>query len=216
LLLALLADGWIVRNKVIWAKTNPMPTGIKDRLDTAYDVVYFLVRSQRYFFDLDAVRERRVDERTDTTRLGRNPTDIWSLPIAHFRGPHFGTFPASLVERPILATCPAKVCVVCGSPWRTVVTAQRVPRRRYERQPTVRMHPTAYNVLRTDPELRPGCECNVGTHPGIVLDPFFGTGTVGAVAQQLGRDWTGIEINPEYVRLAEQRLGMSASGSEAA
>jgi DNA modification methylase len=216
LLLALLADGWIVRNKVVWAKTNPMPTGIKDRLDTAYDVVYFLVRSPRYFFDLDAIRDRIVDPQTGASRLGRNPTDVWSLPIANFRGPHFGTFPARLVERPILATCPAKVCVICGSPWRTAVNARRVPRQRYERRPTVRVHPAAYNVLRIDPELRPGCDCDVGTRPGIVLDPFFGTGTVGAVARDLGRDWLGIEINPEYVRLAEERLASALPRSEAA
>jgi tRNA/tmRNA/rRNA uracil-C5-methylase (TrmA/RlmC/RlmD family) len=78
------------------------------------------------------------------------------------------------------------------------------------------MHPTAYNVLRTDPELRPGCDCNVGTRPGVVLDPFFGTGTVGAVARELGRDWIGIEINPEYVRLAEQRLAHVQPRTEAA
>jgi DNA modification methylase len=216
LILALLADGWIVRNKVIWAKTNPMPTGISDRLDVSYDVVYFLVRSQHYFFDLDAIRERRVVERTAETRLGRNPTDVWPLPVANFRGPHFGTFPARVVERPVLATCPAKVCVACGAPWRTAVNTRRVPRRRHARRPTVRMHPTAYNVLRTDPELRPGCDCNVGTRPGVVLDPFFGTGTVGAVARELGRDWIGIEINPEYVRLAEQRLAHVQPRTEAA
>ena len=55
-LLAMADDGWIVRNKVIWAKTNPMPHAVSDRLNNAYDVVYFLVRSTRYFFDLDAIR----------------------------------------------------------------------------------------------------------------------------------------------------------------
>ncbi len=212
LLLGLIEDGWIVRNKVIWAKTNPMPTGIRDRLDSAYDFVYFLVRSRRYFFDLDAIRERRVDEATGATKLGRNPTDVWPISIANFRGPHFGTFPPKLVERPLLATCPAKVCVVCGAPWATVTSTKRMLRRRFERRPAMRVHPVPYDVVRTDPELRPGCTCDGGTRPGIVLDPFVGTGTVGAVAQELGRDWLGIELNPEYVKLAEVRLGRSATG----
>jgi len=51
-----------------------------------------------------------------------------------------------------------------------------------------------------------GCGCNASFKPGIVLDPFFGSGTTGAVAQKLGRDFVGIEINPEYIELAKKRL----------
>ncbi len=56
LALSLVADGWILRNKVIWAKTNPMPTSVTDRLSTTHEVIYCFVRSRSYFFDLDAVR----------------------------------------------------------------------------------------------------------------------------------------------------------------
>lgn len=56
LVVALGADGWVVRNKVIWAKTNPMPASVRDRLGCTYEVVYFLVRSRFYFFDLDVIR----------------------------------------------------------------------------------------------------------------------------------------------------------------
>ena len=50
-------DGWIVRSKVIWSKPNALPNSVADRLNLNYEVVYFLVRSPRYFFDLDAIRE---------------------------------------------------------------------------------------------------------------------------------------------------------------
>jgi site-specific DNA-methyltransferase (adenine-specific) len=217
LALALVQDGWIVRNKVIWAKTNPMPNSVTDRLNATYEVVYFLVRSQRYYFDLDAIREphRSTSGRSARSaplvppawagplagrndgllraraagqpghRLGRNPGDVWQLATRGYRGAHFATFPEALVRRPLLATCPQVVCTVCGQPWRW------------------------RHATRTVGELVP-CGCDAPTRPGIALDPFFGTGTVGVVARQLGRDWLGIELNPAYVAMAWQRLGRQA------
>ncbi len=78
LLLALAEDGWIVRNKVIWAKPNPLPTSITDRLTLTYEVVYLLVRSPRYFFDLDAIREphRSHTGRKAGARLPSVPTGL--------------------------------------------------------------------------------------------------------------------------------------------
>lgn len=60
------------------------------------------------------------------------------------------------------------------------------------------------------------CGCGVPTRPGVVLDPFFGSGTVGVVAQSLGRDWLGIELNPAYVELAQRRLGLAPPGYQRA
>lgn len=208
IVVALAADGWIIRNKVIWAKTNPMPTSVTDRLALTYEPVYFLVRSRQYFYDLDAIREphRSAPTRRQASfgeqpaswagplsasrgglakakaagrvghELGKNPGDVWQHATSSYRGAHFATFPEALLRRPILATCPARVCTGCGGA-----------------QPT------------------PGCDCRAPFVPGIVLDPFFGSGTVGVAARRLGRDWLGIEINADYVRLAEQRLGISDS-----
>ena len=218
---ALVADGWLLRNKVIWAKTNPLPSPTKDRLTTTHEVAYFLTRQGSYFFDLDAIREpitssRKPGPGSRTPQsalgklagsrgglvalqraglsghpLGKNPGDVWRLGSASYRGAHFATFPAELVRRPILATCPPTVCTACGSPWRRSTrpvdfdaTGQALPR------PFV------------------PCACGAVTRPGLVLDPFFGTGTVALVARAYGRDWLGIELNPEYLGLAEARLGI--------
>jgi DNA modification methylase len=206
LILALAQDGWLVRNKVIWAKTNPMPSSVGDRLTLTYELVYFLVRQRKYFFDLDAIREphhaRPTKRKTEpgnrrpdwagplaATRgglrsgvaghpLGKNPGDVWSLPTRGFRGAHFATFPPELVRRPILATCPAVVCTRCGQ-GQTVSTGA-LP-----------------------------CDCHAPARRGLVLDPFFGAGTTGLVARELGRDWLGIELNPAFARLAAQRLGLT-------
>lgn len=216
--LALAADGWLVRNKVIWAKTNPMPSSVRDRLSLTWEVLYLLVRSPSYYFDLDAIRvpHTSTSRATSTTgavspkpipephdwtgplaasrgglakikaegraghRFGKNPGDVWQLATHAYRGAHFATFPPGLLRRPILATCPRWVCSDCGLPWGPVDRA-------------------------TGPA-GPRCALAADPKPGVVLDPFCGTGTVGLVARELGRDWLGIELNPAYVRLARERL----------
>lgn len=218
---ALTHDGWILRNKVVWAKTNPMPTSVPDRLSTTHEIVYFFVRQRRYFFDLDAIR---VPHRTKATRparapsswsvppqwrgpsvgqhdgldrlkaaglpghpLGKNPGDVWALSTAGHRGAHHAVFPQKLVERPLLATCPERVCSRCGQPW-------------------TREAARALGHLAVIGELAPVCSCDAATLPGVVLDPFFGSGTVAAAATRHHRDWLGIELNPEFARLAEDRI----------
>lgn len=217
LLLALVQDGWIVRNRVVWAKPNAMPTSVSDRLATMHESVFLLVRSRRYFFDLDAIREvhrSKVTKPTPATSAiprawvgplagtntglrqakadgrvghlhGRNPGDVWTIPTRPFRGAHFATFPPQLLRRPILATCPRTVCTACGAGFRSRADAPRP------------------------------CSCNAPTRPGVVLDPFFGAGTVGLVAREHGRDWLGIELNPAFVRLAEERLAEARGGPDA-
>lgn len=244
LLLTLAADGWIVRNKIIWAKTNPMPTSVTDRLSGTYDLVYLLVRSPRYHFDLDAIR---VAHRSQTTkrrggvypperasaplwrqrgggnrglgaqrergevghRLGKNPGDVWQISAANYRGAHFATFPPALVERPLLAGCPERVCSRCGCPYKResravrtelgVSQARRAPR-------DVHRFKHHYRVSRRRGPLRPGCSCRAASQPGLVLDPFLGSGTVALVAQQHDRDWLGIELNPDYAAIAQARI----------
>jgi site-specific DNA-methyltransferase (adenine-specific) len=245
LLLSLSTDGWIVRNKIIWAKTNPMPHSVGDRLTNSYDVVYFLTRSSSYFFDLDAIR---LPHRSSTSRrsgssyppamasapmwrqrgggnrglaaqkargeighkLGKNPGDVWALPSANFHGAHFATFPPGLVERPLLATCPELICETCGAPFRRTSRVRREQigrdRRPTRHEPRVRRYDRRYTVIRERGPLLPACRCDASARPGVVLDPFFGAGTVGLVAERHRRDWVGIEINSRYAKIADQRI----------
>lgn len=236
LALALIEDGWTIRNKVIWAKTNPMPASVGDRLACTWEVVYFLVRTPTYHFDLDAIR---VPHRSPRTRpggnrdavyppatagppswagplagnnsglarlkaqglaghpLGKNPGDVWTLATASFRGEHFAVFPNNLVRTPLLATCPEKVCARCGKPWK-------------------RERAKSIGHLAVRGELLPSCRCRAATIPGIVLDPFFGAGTVGLVAEANQRDWIGIELNPAFARLAGKRIAAARDRDRAA
>jgi site-specific DNA-methyltransferase (adenine-specific) len=226
LLLALADDGWRLRNRVIWAKSNPVPHSVTDRLNNTYEFFYFLVRSRYYHFDLDAIREphRSAPLRAvkpvaiparaphSASRLaaylasgkighrnGRNPGDVWRLPTSSYRGAHFATFPAALVEKPLLASCPEEVCTGCGMP------AGGLRRGLGSRRGPV-----------TASHAAPPCTCNLPMRRGVVLDPFFGSGTVGEVAQRHGRDWLGIELSPEYIALARERLGLDRAGRRAA
>ncbi|HEY1688023.1 MAG TPA: site-specific DNA-methyltransferase [Solirubrobacteraceae bacterium] len=217
LLQALLSDGWIVRNRVAWAKPNAMPASAADRLTPSWEFVYLLVRQRQYFFDLDAIREPAASFRTrprrgsvrcvsNSTRdhghsglermkrlgltthpLGKNPGDWWQIPGSRSRS-HPATFPTALVRRPVLATCPEKVCTDCGRPWERA------------------RHPVRFIHGTPQPRALVPCDCGAPTRKGCVLDPFMGSGTTAAVARSLGRDWLGIELNPEFVRLTEERV----------
>ncbi len=218
---ALVRDGWLLRNKVIWAKTNPLPSPVRDRLTNSHEFIYFLTKQSSYFFDLDAIREPVRSKRPPSGAshipeaalgklagrrdglvamaragrsghpLGKNPGDVWRLGSAAYRGAHFATFPPELIRRPILSTCPPRVCVKCSRPWRRSTRPVVAKDGRPESRPFV------------------PCGCGAPTRPGLVLDPFFGSGTVAAVAREHERDWLGIELNPAYKPLAEARLGMA-------
>lgn len=233
LLLACSAEGWSIRNKVVWAKPNPMPTSTRDRLACTWEPLYLLTRSANYYFDLDAIR---IPARSAPARptvagqaakyasrggqrpawsgpaaginsgleamkargltshpLGKNPGDVWTIPTASYHGAHFATFPEGLVERPLRATCPERVCLGCGTAWRRAALVRALG---------------ATAVLGT---LRKSCPCaDRAWRPGVVLDPFIGAGTVAVVAERLGRRWVGIELNPDFAELADQRRKAAA------
>jgi len=170
---ALQADGWYLRSDIIWAKPNPMPESVTDRPTKAHEYVFLLSKSQRYFYDADAVAEPATEYNLfngsrgrDTPKTGangdrndagrgsvigtgtRNRRTVWTVPTAPFSGAHFACFPPKLIEP----------CIMAGAP--------------------------------------------LG---GMVLDPFLGSGTTGMVAESLGRQWFGIELNPDYEPLIRER-----------
>ena len=218
----LLADGWLVRNRVAWVKTTPLPSSVTDRLTSGWEYVWHLVRQPNYFYDLDAIRvplmgttrssrsappkwvlgelagpraglARLAREGRSGHLLGRNPGDVWILPPGRSVGGHFATFPEALVRRPILATAPLVVCTACGRPWR-----------RSKRQ-------VMYLDSKPQPRPRVPCGCGAATRPGLVLDPFAGSGTTLKVARDVGRDALGIELSRKFAELARERASLSST-----
>jgi DNA modification methylase len=149
--LALQADGWWVRDTIIWHKPNPMPSSVTDRTTTAHEYVFLLTKSATYFYDADAIREpitstggasfgkqkhnadgtgaasRRLESPEERNNpLGRNKRSVWTIPTQSYHGAHFATFPTRLVEPCIKAGTSEKgCCPACRAPWRRVV--ERVP-----------------------------------------------------------------------------------------
>ena len=176
---ALQADGWYLRQDIIWHKPNPMPESVTDRCTKAHEYIFLLSKSARYYYDAEAVSEHAVCDRkpgrriTDTREThgtgggnaginsllaryhegdapkSRNRRSVWTVTTKPYKGAHFATFPPALVEPCILAGCP------------------------------------------------------VG---GTVLDPFSGSATTGQVALANARSYVGCELNPDYHELAQQRL----------
>ena len=174
---ALQADGWWLRQDIIWHKPNPMPESITDRCTKAHEYVFLLTKSSRYYYDAEPLYEPstnrscgniqpakapRTGDVKHQTKINlhmieaaehRNRRSVWSIATQPYSGAHFAVMPEALAEP----------CLLAGS--------------------------------------RPG---------DAVLDPFTGSGTVGAVAIRHGRSFIGCELNPEYIALARQRINSVA------
>lgn len=179
LAIALQDQGWILRSEIVWSKVNAMPESVQDRPTKAHEMVYMLAKSERYYYDAQAIREEGKEhagqagtfarhngkmitlevpgqsyashrpDRTDRVPAGRNARSVWPIATQPYKEAHFACMPPKLAERCILAS----------------------------------------------------------TRPGdVVLDPFSGAGTTALVANNLNRRYIGIELNPDYVSMSRRRL----------
>jgi DNA modification methylase len=166
---ALRAEGWYLRQDIIWHKPNPMPESVQDRCTKAHEYIFLMSKSQKYYYDIDALKEpvenmgkprkfrdgdasatlRNDEGRMYIPREDRNKRSVWTVPVKPYAGAHFAVFPSDLIEP----------CILAGAP--------------------------------------------VG---GVVLDPFMGSGTTAQVAQTLGRQYLGCELNENYKTLQNKRI----------
>lgn len=175
---ALRADGWYLRQDIIWHKPNPMPESVRDRCTKAHEYIFLLSKSERYYYDHEASMEpvaastiERLGQPTLSQQEGsarvpgktngnmkavgrtdiRNRRSVWTVATRPYKGAHFATFPPDLIEP----------CILSGS--------------------------------------RQG---------DIVLDPFMGSGTTAQVAMQHNRRYLGCELNPKYKALQDERISV--------
>jgi DNA modification methylase len=169
---ALQADGWYLRQDIIWHKPNPMPESVTDRCTKAHEYIFLLSKQGKYYYDHEAIREpikqtnigkfgtrrlegsKTVGEKSSVQLQyneikGANKRSVWTVTTKPYKGAHFATFPKKLITPCVLAGCPKG---------------------------------------------------------GVVLDPFNGAGTTGVVATENNRKYIGIELNPDYLKMAEQRV----------
>ena len=151
---------------------------------------------------------------------GKNPGDVFQINTKPFPEAHFATFPPALPEKILKCSCPKQVCNKCGKPREVLKKSIKnndrlshteqaeINKKRGMIDQTQRTRWVGGDAPVLDYEIigYTDCGCNAGFKPGIVLDPFFGSGTVGLVAEQMGLRWCGIELNPEYIEIAKKRL----------
>jgi DNA modification methylase len=232
---ALQADGWWLRMDNIWEKPNPMPESVTDRPTKAHEYVFLMSKSERYFYDHEAIKETAAHPtRIRADRFGgnkhtkattkhsdgsiyagsatRNKRSVWTVSTKPFPGAHFATFPPDLIEPMILAGTSEKgCCPECGAPYaREVVRTGHVNRRKPAHVPghcSTKTDSTGWAPVSVATDnWSPTCTCNAGPPiPCTVLDPFGGSGTVSMVAKRFGRHSIYIDLNREYVDMAVRR-----------
>jgi DNA modification methylase len=192
--LAMQADGWWLRDEIIWHKPNPMPVSVTDRTTPAHEMLYMFAKSSRYYYDMEAIKEPSKSDVQQRRRAnGVSVEDQGRIASERKQDAVGNRTYTGFNERYASATAN------CG------VSPLRQPRSVW----TVTPKPFSGAHFATFPPdlIRP---CILAGCPplGLVLDPFFGAGTTGLVAASLGRSCLGIELNPEYGAIAAERLGL--------
>ena len=165
-----------------------------------------------------------VDNLIRFSNEGKNPGDFWTISTKPFPEAHFAVFPEELCIRPILSSCPELVCKGCGRPRKQTTKIGGNPEafnirvrdvrkgkiknidRRASNQEIKNYNERSYTSRPSKKIISEGCNCRKGHEPGIVLDPFCGSGTACLVAKKLGRRWIGIDIKAEYCKMARKRI----------
>jgi len=191
---ALRADGWYLRQDIIWAKPNPMPESVKDRTTKAHEYIFLLTKSPKYYYDYEAILEPATgyDGRKDTKYKGGDKDvsigkhERWQYKNLQDDGQQPNTMHLKrLVGDEYMSPVRNKRSV-----W-TVAT-----------KPYKGAHFATYPPELITPCILAGCP-----EGGIVFDPFAGSGTTIATANQLGRRGIGIDLNYNYLQLAQERVG---------
>ena len=184
---ALRADGWYLRSDIIWCKANPMPESCKDRPSRCYEHVFLLTKSKKYYYDVLAIAEPIAEGTAARYKGGRSASSKYAEEI-----PGQGKVQKLNAARVAGTITDADISPVRNA--RDVWHINTVP---YKGG-----HFAAYPPKLAEKCILAGCP-----RGGVVLDPFFGSGTTGLAAVKNDRRYIGIELNAEYCELAKERIG---------
>jgi len=184
---ALRESGWYLRQDIIWHKPNPMPESIRDRCTKAHEYVFLFSKSAKYYFDYNAMLEpARYDGRKNTRKkrslkYSNNTTGLTTQGISKGGGERWAN-------------------KIGNYPARNKRSVWTVPTRGFKDA----------HFATFPPDLIRACIETACPPDGVVLDPFMGAGTTALVAKRLNRNYLGIELNSDYIKIAEKRLSISS------
>jgi DNA modification methylase len=201
--------GWYLRQDVIWHKPNPMPESVTDRCTKAHEYLFLLSKSERYFFDAEAIKEQAAP-----ASLARWAQDV-EAQNGSDRVPGKTNGNMKAVGGRLRKSNSTNDSAVPGATEHSGLHregTEREPEKRNRRsvwtvptQPYSGAHFAVFPAALIEPCIL------AGSRPGdLVLDPFMGSGTTAQVAQQLGRQWIGCELNTEYAPLQQARTAQAA------
>jgi len=236
--IAMVDNGWICRNELIWFKRNCMPASVKDRFTVDFEKIFFFTKQGKYWF------EQQFEENTSIGKTGwektgrrdygkqtamqgadnditfnprgRNMRCVWDITTQPFKEAHFAVFPPELPERCIKAGCPKEICNKCGKARERVWKKTGEFQRRWSKNNADGSPYNKQDSMQNEYQETgyTDCGCNAGFNSGIVLDPFMGSGTTAVVAKKLGRQWVGIELNEAYIEMANRRISDTVVNGE--
>ncbi len=210
---ALQADGWYLRSDIIWHKPNPMPESVTDRPTKAHEYLFLMARSERYYYDAEAIKEVGVTTRPEhyAVPLGWNTGPGSHETVAHNTG-----VVCERRERARIGLNPGakNAAAAPQSPGRRLAESVKTARANGGDHDTVwtistQAFPEAHFATFPEALVEP-CIAAGSREGDAVLDPFCGSGTVGAVCGRAGRHFIGIELNPEYLEMARRRISRVA------
>lgn len=179
--------GWMIRDEVIWAKRNPLPEPVTDRTVNSHEQIFLFVKKPHYHYDHRAIQEPAVDVNRNANRLTG--------------APKYADQKQAVAPGQVLNTLHTKG----GIRYQINAKGQKVRNRRsvwlFSTKPNREEH---FAIM--PPEIAELCLLAGCPRRGLVLDPFCGSGTTGVVAAELDLDFIGIELNPEYVKIADRRI----------
>ena len=191
--------GWYLRQDIIWAKPNPMPESVTDRCTKSHEYVFLLTKNPRYYFDYEAIKEPSSAESAAREKRGRseghkNANGVPGQTVHSMHKPRFGGQKYGDNDDKKFATYSGNEYVANGT--RNKRSVWTVTTKGYKEA-----HFAVY-----PPELITPCVLAGSAEGDTVLDPFSGSGTTGEVALRNGREYIGVELNPDYAELSQRRI----------
>tara|TARA_R110000850_G_scaffold251821_1_gene376981 strand:- start:50 stop:1006 length:957 start_codon:yes stop_codon:yes gene_type:complete len=180
--IALQDAGWYIRSEIIWHKPNPMPESVRDRPTSCHEKIWLITKNKKYYYDHEAIKEPCTESTKKRYKSGWNGNE--ERDYVNGKQNHFSKY---------IGTEKSKTDALKGRNKRNVWTITT--------KPFKGSHFATFPKDLIEPCIKAGCP-----EDGIVLDPFGGAGTTGIVASLNNRNSILIELNPEYVKLAKDRI----------